>query len=140
MAHNRPVSHDAGAADRPSDSDPAVRRPQLPVSRFGAAGYRRSEVDAFVDRVVAALGEEPPSVTRAEVADQRFHVVRLRRGYRLREVDDWLDDVRAHLRHRRPDEPATHRGHARHHVRTWWVYAIAAVVVAAIVVFAVTQL
>jgi DivIVA domain-containing protein len=81
-------------------------------------GYRRVEVDAFLDRCAAALGlaaaELPelaargglvsgPPVTADEVAQVQFRIEL--RGYGLDDVDELLDRVEAALR-RREQPPA----------------------------------
>jgi DivIVA domain-containing protein len=51
-------------------------------------GYDMSEVDALLDRLVAALGRGEPAGPLIESA--RLGRVRLREGYDIDEVDDFL--------------------------------------------------
>ena len=77
------------------------------------------------------------------MADQRFGAVRLSRGYDMQAVDAHLDHVQDVLRARHgADAVAAVQGHATppRHRSTWWIYLIAVVLVAVIVVFALTQL
>ena len=144
MPHNRPVTDDAGSAVPSAQPHLAVDRPRLRIRRRGSEGYRREEVDAFVDRALTALGENPPSLTPEDLDAQRFRVVRVRRGYDMRQVDDWMDALAGQLRRGRTSAASSAAGGRpsppRHHVRTWWIYAIAVVLVLAMVLFAVTQL
>jgi len=70
---------------------------------IGREGYDVTEVDAFVARLEAALGQRPPAMTAEEVAAQRFTPVRVREGYEMADVDDFLEKVTAEL-HRRAVE------------------------------------
>ena len=123
--------------------------PEKPVLRLG---YDRGAVDEFVTKVVLAVHQQrQTSVTAEEVARTRFPSRRLGRGYRMREVDDYLSVAESLLRMQarargqaaapRPDEPpeAAHPHHP-HHPRTRWIYAVAVVLVVVIVVFTATQI
>jgi DivIVA domain-containing protein len=55
-------------------------------------GYEMAEVDALLDRVVAALGKGEPVTGLLEGA--RFSHVRLREGYAIAEVDAFLESLR----------------------------------------------
>lgn len=66
----------------------------------GREGYDIEEVDRFLDRLAAALGEEPPAITAEQVMSQRFKPVRLRTGYDMQEVDAFLDRAADELRRR----------------------------------------
>ena len=125
VRHHREVS-------RPSD-----RQPAFPLTGVGAAGYCRSEVDRFVGELRSALSQEPPSMSAARVAASRFHVGRLGRCYEMRPVDDYLDEAEAALRNGRDGE-GTVAPPAGAHRSTWWVYAVAAAIIAVIVTFVVT--
>lgn len=122
--------------------------PSFSKAAFGREGYAAEEVDAFAADAGMALHKDPPGMAPYEVADQQFHVRRFRRGYRMRPVDDYLDEVQADLRRR-------HAGHdavagldgqesevrrAVRPVRTWWIYAIGLVLLAAIIAFGLRQL
>ena len=90
-----------------------ARRKALPLARFGR-GYRIAEVDQFLDRTIAAIrtrlaeneglraGVAPDNLwfrsagatpTPPEVDAQMFELARFGGGYRIREVDDLLDEV-----------------------------------------------
>ena len=78
-----------------------------------------------------------------EVADARFRATHLRRRYRMRSVDEYLEQAQAVLRHRHGhDAVADIEGQLSppRHVPTAWIYGIALVIVVVIVAFAVTQL
>lgn len=66
----------------------------------GREGYAIEEVDRFLDRLAAALGGRPPSMTAEQVAAQRFSPVRMRAGYDMGDVDAFLDRAAAELRRR----------------------------------------
>jgi DivIVA domain-containing protein len=133
MAHNLPVT--TRAAELPD--------PDFPTTRWGARGYRCEEVDSFLEGVRRAMRSDPPGMAPYEVVDQRFPGVRFRRGYAMQPVDEYLDTAQRTLRERHgEDAVADIPGHATEprHFPTWWIYLVAAVLVVAIVVFAVTQL
>lgn len=124
------------------------REPSFPVTRFGVAGYRQSEVDRFLGALRVALEEDPPAITAASVARSGFHVGRFGRCYAMTAVDDYLNEVEEALRSRGADGVegvhgaggrAAEQRDRRHH-STWWVYGIAAVLIALIVAFVLTQL
>lgn len=69
----------------------SLERPRFGTTRL-TEGYDPGEVDAFVDRVVAALGGAG-GLSAEQVRAVRFTPVRLREGYTMGDVDDWLDDV-----------------------------------------------
>ncbi len=110
----------------------------LPPPRGWAQGYDRGQVDAFLADLHRALRQDPPTMAPYEVADRRFSVVRGRAGYAMRPVDEYLDRAEEVLRERRgPGDPlAGVQGRevpkVSHAAR--WVYAVAAVIVVAIVV------
>ncbi len=134
-----PVDHNRGMAD---DSDPDRAPGVLPSAEFptvvGRESYRCDEVDGFVAALTDALQHDPPAMAPYEVDDARFHPVRWRRGYDMAAVDDYLDAARALLSDRhggdvvsglqgRPAQP--------HHVSTIWIYAVAGVIVAAVIAY-----
>ncbi len=152
MGHNRrvsdappdPVSGPAEEHDRVDPSHPAV--PTFPPKPLLRLGYDRAAVDEFVTLVVLAVhNERQTSVTADQVARVRFPSRRLGRGYDMREVDDYLGVAEALLRMRAtargqgpdPEPPAEEPGH--HHPRTWWIYAVALVLVVLVVGFTLTQ-
>jgi len=65
-------------------------------------GYDQGDVDAFLDRVQAALTAaeqgRPVGLTPEEVVETRFRPTRFRDGYDQDQVDDFLDDIVAALR------------------------------------------
>lgn len=142
MPHNLlvsdPASHpvaDGGGAALPD--------PRFPTASWWQEGYSIPEVDAFVAELKAALRRDPPTMAPYEVADQRFGVSRLQKGYRLRPVDDYLDAAQERLREQHgADAVATLQGHAPapRHVRTGWIYLIAFVLILLMVGFTIWQL
>jgi DivIVA domain-containing protein len=72
-------------------------RPEFGVRRLGP-GYRRRDVDAFVDRLVATVDRRPigDPLTRADVLGAQFGAV-LAGGYDIEQVDKFLDDALAWL-------------------------------------------
>lgn len=116
--------------------------PAFRPARPGVSGYDRGQVDDFVARVRAALGPAGDGMAPYEVTDQRFAVRRWRQGYRLREVDDYLDRAEELLRRRHGDDAVADiagTGSTPRHPATWWVYAVAALLVAAIAVVVVVS-
>jgi hypothetical protein len=143
VPHNRRVDDDRGT---PPDAEvPGTDLPdaQLPRSTWAREGYDASEVDAFVLRLRQALRQDPPAMAPYEVVDERFKVTRFGRRYRLQEVDDLLDTGQRLLRERHGDDAVANlegREPQPRHFPTGWIYAVALVLVAAMVLFAVTQL
>jgi DivIVA domain-containing protein len=69
--------------------------------RFTLTRYRPGYLTADIDKIEATLGIRPrvgPPVTAADVTAVQFRVVRLRRGYDMREVDEALDRYEERLR------------------------------------------
>jgi hypothetical protein len=133
MQHNLCVT--SSTTDRPD--------PDFPTTRWGARGYRCEDVDSFVEQLRRAQRSEPPAMAPYEVVDQRFAGVRFRRGYAMKPVDEYLDTAQRTLREKHgEDAVAGIEGHATEprHFPTIWIYAFAAVLVVAIVVFGVTLL
>lgn len=64
-------------------------------------GYDITEVDSVVDKIVAALETPRPQLTAEDVRRVRFTPVRLRAGYRMGDVDAWLDQASERLARRR---------------------------------------
>lgn len=127
---------------RVDDSGRQLPAPDLPHATVGREGYRVAEVDEFLAQLERALRADPPTMAPYEVADQRFHTVRLRRGYRMREVDDYLDEAQELLRRRHgADAVAGLQGSPvpAKHFPTFWIYLVALVLIAAVVGFVVTQ-
>jgi hypothetical protein len=148
---NAQVSSDAGSTrdEGPAGqvgadgADDELGAPAFKAAGFGREGYRVDEVDAFVRQAHVALESDPPAMAPYEVADQRFTVVRWRKGYSLRGVDEYLAHVQEVLRARRGDDPLaslTGRVDDRRHFPTGWIYILALVLIIVIVGVAVTQL
>ena len=126
-----------------STSPGASEAPQLPGCRFLTEGYAADEVDEFVDELRRALRHDPPTMAPYEVADARFKVTRLGRRYALRPVDEHLDSAQAALRERHGEDAVAEvegRVSDERHVSTLWIYLVGLAVVAAVVLFALTQL
>jgi DivIVA domain-containing protein len=85
------------AHDHPApDPDPGhPPRPSFTVGRF-REGYDMAEVDAFVDKVYAAL-DGRVVLTPADVQGIAFTPVRIREGYDVAEVDAFLDAAQTWL-------------------------------------------
>ncbi|SFA81333.1 DivIVA domain-containing protein [Nocardioides alpinus] len=82
----------------------SLDRPSFPTVRL-TEGYDIEEVDRAVERVRVGLASPSPTIGRSEIEGLRFTPVRLRPGYEMAAVDDWLDEVVAELARRR-GEPA----------------------------------
>jgi DivIVA domain-containing protein len=126
-----------------TSSTAELPEPDFPTTGWGRRGYRRDEVDTFLEQVKRSLRSDPPAMAPYEVVDQRFGGVRFRRGYAMQPVDEYLATAQRTLREGHgEDAVADIAGHAPEprHFPTVWIYLVAAVLVAAIVVFAVTQL
>lgn len=99
---------------------------------FGRSGYDREQVDTFVDELRAALRGRSAAMAPYEVADKRFRVRRFAAAYSMREVDAYLDRAEEALRERHGEDAVagiTGHGSAPTRVSTWWVYAVALVLV-----------
>lgn len=148
MLHNRPVPDHDDHADADADADastpPAELPDEPPLRAKGlAVGYRADEVDAFLAELWKALERPQPAMAPYEVADARFKATRLRRRYRMKSVDDYLERIQAVLRERHgADAVADLEGHLStpRHVRTGWIYAVAVVLILVMLAFALTQL
>jgi DivIVA domain-containing protein len=125
------------------DSARQLPAPDFPHTGLGREGYSIAEVDEFVAELERALRHDPPTMAPYEVADQRFRTVRVRGGYRMREVDDYLDAARDELRSRRgADAISGLEGSSveAKHFPTIWIYLAALVLIVVIVGFAISQL
>jgi hypothetical protein len=134
MHHNPRVSE-----TRPG----AVDDPQLPGCRFLREGYAGDEVDEFVAGLRRSLRHDPPAMAPYEVADARFKVTRFGRRYALRAVDEYLETAQSGLRERHGEDAVAGlegRLAQERHVPTLWIYLVGVLLVAAVVIFAVTQL
>jgi hypothetical protein len=136
---------DAGPADSaPADGGPPAMPTAAPRLAGGLqVGYRADEVDAFLSELLKAVDRDPPGMAPYEVADARFRATHLRRRYRMKSVDDYLEQVQEVLRHRHGhDAVADIEGQLStpRHVPKAWIYGVALVIVVVIVAFAVTQL
>lgn len=139
MPHNRRVNDDVDPGE-PERSLPEV---ELPTVSWGREGYAADEVDEFLDRLRQSVQRVPPTMAPYEVEDERFKVARLGRRYALRAVDDHLDLAKQRLRALHGDDAiAEVRGTAPepHKVHTGWIYLVALLLVAAMVVFVLTVL
>jgi hypothetical protein len=147
VVDNAEVSNEAGSA---RSEEPAARvvgsgelaEPAFRRAGLGREGYRVDEVDAFVAQLRTALDSEPPAMAPYEVADHRFRVVRWRKGYSLRGVDEYLADAEEVLRTRHGDDPVASlagRLDDRRHFPTGWIYIAALVLIVLIVGVAISQ-
>lgn len=84
----RPAGQDAWLA--------RVRDIRFPTTRI-RAGYAVEDVDAFLDRVQAALSGAAPPLTPQEIRGVAFSTTMLRRGYDEQEVDGFLDELEAYV-------------------------------------------
>jgi len=123
-----------------------LAEPTFPPKPLLRTGYDRHAVDEFTTLVALAVHDERQTrVSADDVARHRFPGRRLGRGYRMRDVDDYLGVAEALLRTREtargvaPDSSSLHAEPAHHHHPTWWIYAIAAVLIVVVIVFTVTQ-
>jgi hypothetical protein len=130
-----------------SSSGPAtpasLSKPDFTHPGRGKEGYVADEVDQFVAKVRRSVRADPPSLAPYEVSDEMFGVTRRGRRYVLREVDDYLDAAEDVLREVHGQDAVAGvegRRSEDQHVRTWWIYAIAVLLVAGMVAFALTQL
>ena len=137
MVDNAQVSSEAEPA--PEENHP---RPTLRRAGFGREGYRVDEVDTFLESLQRALASDPPAMAPYEVADHRFGVVRWRKGYALRDVDEYLAQAQDELRTRHGDDPVADlpgRVEDRRHFPTGWIYIVALVLIVLIVAAAISQ-
>lgn len=63
-------------------------------------GYAAEEVEPFVAAVKAALLSGKPLLDSSDVAWHRFTPVVLKHGYRMDDVDNYLEDAERRLRER----------------------------------------
>lgn len=134
MRHNRGVTTDAGK--RRSGED-------FPRSGTFRRGYDVAQVEAFLREGERALRSDPPTMAPYEVQDARFRGVRWGKGYEMRAVDERMEELHAALRERHGDRGVSSlrgRESARQHRVAFWVYVTGAVLVAAILAFAVWQM
>ncbi|GAA1925093.1 DivIVA domain-containing protein [Nocardioides marmoribigeumensis] len=124
---------------RPRRGDRAFR-----LARFTALGYEREAVDRFLAEVGRAMSSTPPTMAPYEIQDARFPAVRWSRGYDMRAVDERLQELRDELREIHGDdgvgEVQGHTAERRHRRLALTIYAVATVIVLALVVVAILQL
>ena len=144
MPHNRRVDDERQDDQGPGPAKTAALPDrELPTAGWGREGYAATEVDEFVEQLRQALRREPPTMAPYEVVDQRFGVTRFGRRYQLRAVDELLDAAREVLRERHGEDAVANlegRVPEPRHFPTLWIYAVALVLVAAMVLFLLTQL
>jgi DivIVA domain-containing protein len=68
-----------------------IKNATFGTTRF-SAGYDEEEVDAFLDKVVAVLGEAGRP-DHGELSNAQFRTVRLRPGYAREDVDRLLREI-----------------------------------------------
>ena len=134
MHHNRHVTDEP--APEPPPEQTGLPEPDLRRTRPWARGYRQAEVDDFVEDLRRAYSHDPPTIAPYET--------RFSRGYTMRSVDDYLGEALERMRERHgEDAVAGVEGHVteRHrHFPTELIYLTAAILIALMVVFAITQL
>ncbi|RLK59540.1 MULTISPECIES: DivIVA domain-containing protein [Actinokineospora] len=82
----------------------AVRAVTFDKAPFGKRGYHEDQVDAFLDKVEAAL-EGRGKLTVAEVREAEFDAAPLvKRGYNEDQVDEFLDSVAVELESRAAED------------------------------------
>ena len=143
MRHNQRVTSD----DVPSTGgDSAGERrsgDDFPRSGTFRRGYDVAQVDTFLHEAERALRRNPPTMAPYEVQDARFRGVRWGKGYAMRPVDERMEELHAALRERHGDRGVSSiQGNesARQHRVAFWVYVTGALLVAAILAFAMTQM
>jgi hypothetical protein len=143
---DRETDQEADRDPSGEDDDPAGKRRRgqdFPLAGFWRRGYECAQVETFLHDAERALRRDPPAMAPYEVQDARFRGVRWRRGYDMAAVDERMEQLHAALRERHGDDGVSGiQGHesARSHRTAFWIYLSAAVLVALILVFAVTQL
>jgi DivIVA domain-containing protein len=145
MGHNRRVTRDdVSSTHGDEDSTGKRRRGQdFPLTGWLRRGYDCREVETFLHEIERALRHVPPAMAPYEVQDARFRGVRLRRGYEMRAVDERMQELHVELREAHGAHGvAVIHGHEseRHHRAAFWIYVVAAVLVGAMLVFALTQM
>jgi hypothetical protein len=143
VQHNRLVTSQATPPDGPDVTSAELPEAALPAAGLLREGYDAEAVDRFLAELRRALLHEPPAMAPYEVADQRFRVSRSGRRYALRPVDEHLETAQEVLRRRHgADAVAGVQGRLPEprHVPTWWIYLLALVLVALIVVSTVVLL
>ena len=123
----------------------ARRRPRaFRLARFTSLGYEREAVDRFLAEAERAMGSTPPAMAPYEIQDARFPAVRWSRGYDMREVDERLQELRDELREIHGDDGVGdvqgHTSERRHRRVAMAIYAVATIIVLALVVIAILQL
>lgn len=74
----------------------SLERPTFPTARFVEA-YDVEEVDLAVEMVLENLALARPRIDRGDIERLRFTPVRMRPGYTMGAVDEWLDEVLVEL-------------------------------------------
>ena len=82
----------------------SLERPTFPTARF-VESYDIEEVDLAVAMVLENLALPRPRIDRGDIERLRFTPVRLRPGYPMGAVDDWLDEVLVELGRRDGEQP-----------------------------------
>lgn len=81
----------------------SIDRPAFPMVRF-VEGYDTAEVDLAVAMVIENLHLPEPRIHRRDLTGMRFTPTRLRPGYDMGAVDQWLDEVVGELARRGMEE------------------------------------
>lgn len=85
-------------------------RPAFTTSRF-REGYDPEDVDAFLERLFAAVEGRGPALAPEELRSIAFTPVRLRPGYAVEEVDAFLEQAAAWLPAHNHPQPDPDPGH-----------------------------
>ena len=83
----------------------SLDRPTFPTVRL-TEGYDTEQVDLAVAMVLENLALPEPRIGRSDIEGIRFSPVRMRPGYTMSAVDDWLDEVVAELDRRHGVPPS----------------------------------
>jgi DivIVA domain-containing protein len=114
------------------------------MARFTSLGYEREAVDGFLAEAERAMGSTPPAMAPYEIQDARFPAVRWSRGYDMRAVDERLQELRDELREIHGDDGVGEvqgtTSERRHRRVAMAIYAVAALIVLALLVVAILQL
>jgi DivIVA domain-containing protein len=115
----QPEHRQGGAVPRPGLTADDVRNVAFSEAAVGKRSYNCDEVDAFLDRVEAALQEQTGhTLTPEQVRNTVFSKPRFgKRGYAEADVDAFLDRLESELTRREGHQPVAYAdsGGSQHH-------------------------